>query len=88
MGITSKLPGVRTFVGNQGVHNAELCGREKKTIRIFFFTFAEFLTHTEATGKLHRLDQCFFVWTSLTAFKEASLKAAVLDIFVKSKNIN
>ena len=40
------------------------------------------------TGKLHRLDQCFLVWTSLTAFKEASLKAAVLDIFAKSKNIN
>ena len=40
---------------------------------------------TERTGKLHRLDQCFLVWTSLMAFKEASLKAAVLDICAKSK---
>ena len=40
------------------------------------------------TCKLHRLEQCFLVWTSWTAFKEASLKAAVLDVCGKSKNIN
>ena len=41
-----------------------------------------------STGKLHRLEQCFLVWTSWTAFKETSLKAAVLDVCSKSKNIN
>ena len=40
------------------------------------------------TGKLHRLEQCFLVWTSWTAFKEASLKATMLDVCAKSKNIN
>ena len=64
-----------------------LGGSQSRTYIMFGPILCKLTFERLITGKLHRLDQCFLVWTSLTAFKEAFLKAAVLDICAKSKNI-